>query len=133
MFIVFGARAFSPEITVHLLMRQLKIGVLSVLVMTDKLEFVGQLVSRRRTEFRAREMGDIPIASGGAASAAKPLVNEKNNQSPDVRSGRQPVTVSCLGGASAETEGRKPGDGKAWYQYIASLSVTPTFVGVPVS
>ncbi|MBP3499006.1 MAG: hypothetical protein J6J97_02825, partial [Akkermansia sp.] len=29
--------------------------------------------------------------------------------------------------------GRKPGDGKAWYQYIASLSVTPTCVGVPVS
>ena len=40
MFIVFGARDFSPEITVHLLMRQLKIGVLSVLVVTDKLEFV---------------------------------------------------------------------------------------------
>ena len=68
-------------------------------------------MSRRRTEFRARFTGDIPIASGGAASAAKPLVNEKNDQSPDVRSGRQ----------------------KAWYQYIASLSVTPTSVGVPVS
>ena len=77
----------------------------------DKLEFIGQLVSRRRTEFRARFTGDIPIASGGAASAAKPLVNEKNDQSPDVRSGRQ----------------------KAWYQYIASLSVTPTCVGVLVS
>ena len=73
--------------------------------------FVGQLVNRRRTEFRARETGDIPIASGGAASAAKPLVNEKNGQSPDVRSGRQ----------------------RALYQYIASLSVTPTCVGVPVS
>ena len=79
--------------------------------LNDKLEFVGQLVSRRRTEFRARFTGDIPIASGGAASAAKPLVNEKNDQSPDVRSGRQ----------------------KAWYQYIASLSVTPTCVGVLVS
>ena len=73
--------------------------------------FVGQLVSRRRTEFRARETGDIPIASGGAASAAKPLVNENNDQSPDVRSGRQ----------------------KAVYQYIASLSATPTYVGVQVS
>ena len=73
--------------------------------------FVGQLESRRRTEFRARETGDIPIASGGAASAAKPLVNEKNDQSPDVRSGRQKVLC----------------------QYIASLSVTPTCVGVPVS
>ena len=77
----------------------------------NKLDFIGQLVSRRRTEFRARFTGDIPIASGGAASAAKPLVNEKNDQSPDVRSGRQ----------------------KAWYQYIASLSVTPTCVGVLVS
>ena len=63
-------------------MRQLKIVVLSVLVVSDKLEFIGQLMSRRRTEFRARFTGDIPIASGGAASAAKPLVNEKKQSEP---------------------------------------------------
>ena len=35
--------------------------------------------------------------------------------------------------AASHGVGRKPGDGKVWYQYIASLSVTPTCVGVPVS
>ena len=89
----------------------------------DKLDFIGQLVSRRRTEFRARFTGDIPIASGGAASAAKPLVNEKKRSEPR----RQEWAAACHG------VGRKPGDGKAWYQYIASLSVTPTCVGVLVS
>ena len=79
--------------------------------------------SRRRTEFRARFTGDIPIASGGAASAAKPHVNEKKQSAPR----RQEWAAASHG------VGRKPGDGKAWYQYIASLSVTPTCVGVPVS
>ena len=40
---------------------------------------------------------------------------------------RQEWAAACHG------VGRKPGDGKALYQYIASLSVTPTCVGVPVS
>lgn len=57
-------------------------------------------------EFKDRETGDISIARGGAASAAasegvasersetrrpEPLVNKKNDQSPDDRSGRQKV------------------------------------------
>ena len=61
--------------------------------------------------------------SGGAASAAKPLVNEKKRSEPR----RQEWAAASHG------VGRKPGDGKAWYQYIALLSVTPTCVGVPVS
>ena len=39
MFVTIGAWDFSPEIKVRLLLRQLKIDVLSVLVVTDKLEF----------------------------------------------------------------------------------------------
>ena len=68
-------------------------------------------VASERSETRS------PASEGAASERSEtrrpePLVNEKNYQSPDVRSGRQPVTASCLGGASAETEGRKPGDGK---------------------
>ena len=63
----------------------------------------------------------------------EPLVNEKNNQSPDVRSGRQPATASCLGGASAETEGREPGDGKALLHNKPRPTCHPlTSFGVPV-
>ena len=75
---------------------------------------IGQALSPRS----GRHIHSEAAASEGVASersetrSPEPLVNEKNNQSPDVRSGRQPVTASCLGGASAETEGRKPGDGK---------------------
>ena len=39
--------------------------------------------------------------------------------SPDERSGRQPATATCLGVASAKTEGRKPGDGKSLQHIIA--------------
>ena len=35
-----------------------------------------------------------------------------------------PVAASCLGGASAETEGREPGDGKLWLSILAALSAT---------
>ena len=48
-------------------------------------------------------------------------------------SGRQPVTASCLGGASAETEGRKPGDGKSLlHNKLRHLCHPSTLVGVPV-
>ena len=106
----------------HLLMRQLKIDALSALVVTDKWESLS--ISLRATASvylsprSGRHIHSAAAASEGVASERcetrrpEPLVNEKNNQSPDVRSGRQPVTPSCLGGASAETEGRKPGDGK---------------------
>ena len=39
-----------------------------------KLEFDWQLARVRERNLKARETGDITIASGAAASAAKPLV-----------------------------------------------------------
>ncbi|MBQ3142881.1 MAG: hypothetical protein IJB89_00010 [Akkermansia sp.] len=47
---------FNPEhdqLTKFLLLRQLKIDVLSVLVVTDKLEVVGRFARRRRAEFQS--------------------------------------------------------------------------------
>ena len=40
----------------------------------NKLQFVGQLTRVSERNLKARETGDITIASGAAASAAKPLV-----------------------------------------------------------
>jgi len=46
MFVTIGVWDFSPEIKVRLLLRQLKIDVLSVLEVTDKLEFVSGACAR---------------------------------------------------------------------------------------
>ena len=54
-------------------MRQLKIDVLSVLVVTDKLDFFGQLADETSAEFRVPE-GRQPLDRGAAASAAEPRV-----------------------------------------------------------
>ena len=93
-------------------------------LLRDKLDFVGQLVSRRRTEFRARFTGDIPIVSKWWSCVSSETTRKRKKRS-------EPRRQEWA--AASHGVGRKPGDGKAWYQYIASLSVTPTCVGVPVS
>ena len=72
----------------------------------------GRHIHSEAVESRAAAASEGVASERSETRRPEPLVNEKNYQSPDVRSGRQPVTASCLGGASAETEGRKPGDGK---------------------
>ena len=51
-----------------------RLGRAQRLLLPGKLQFVGQLARVSERNLKARETGDITIASGAAASAAKPLV-----------------------------------------------------------
>ena len=83
-------------------MRQLKIDVLSVLVVTDKLEFVGQIpranVRRILSPWNGRQL----LGRRWSGEAAEPLLTEKNTPNPELRE-----WVAARHGV-----GRKPGDGK---------------------
>ena len=63
-------------------MRQLKIDVLSVLVVTDKLEFAGPAVSGNLSP-----QGGRIIAQRGAATRRNAGFGIKNNRNPDQRGG----------------------------------------------